>query len=1304
MRAMRFHSLHLPFLCVALLSTHASQPSAVSKAPAIGDAGLQKAPASAARTRAARLNLLGATRAQPLEFYPVAGASHEARFVANGAGYSLTLGDASMTLTSWRKSASDATAGKQKSASDAAARTADLTPQRVETESATVEFVGANRDSKAVGLEPSNSYANFMIGNDPAKWRSHVTGFGRVRYGSLYPGIDLVYHGELHRKLEYDLAVAPGADPQQIRLRVTGDRDARIGKDGDLELNGPEGAIRLDRPMLYQSLQGGKKAIAGGFVQLARNEFGFRAAKYDTAKPLIIDPTINLLYSTYAGGVHDDQAIDMTLDATGNVYITGEAASQDFPVSGNAYQTVRKNIGVYIYNAVVMKFDPSGDLLFSTFLGGNTGDQGEGIRVDSSGLVYVGGGTSSDDFPVTANAYQGTYGGGEDAFFAVLSNDGSQLIYSTYLGGSGNENIYRMAADPAGGFWFVGAASAPGLPATAGAYQAKPNGTDNGFIAKVAFNANNPQPLTIDALTFLGGSNSSEAGSLYDISLDPQGNVYVTGMTESTDYPTTANAYQRGSQFTLSGGCFNSSNPNSIVPVSELSADLKTLIYSTVLGGTTEDTNGFPGCNQFGHTIHADGKGNIWVLGDVAMSNFPTTSNAISTQLNGNGTAGADLFVTELTPGQQSTTLAYGTYLGGSEFDYGDRAVWDANNNIWIVATSQSTDWPGIVQGTSLQPANAGGYDVTLTELQPDGSKILYATYFGGSGDEDANLGRAALALDANGNFYLAGGTGSTNYPVTSSAFQPVFADGDANPDGYDFYYTLLGNGAIGTIGPVVGGDTGDTTITIDGAGYASGATCSLVQGTTTIAAVAATVNAGGTSINCTFSLNGAATGSYSVVVANPNGSSFTKAGAFTVESGGGPIIAADVIGRPKIRTGEPATYDIVVSNSGTQDAYFTVVQVGFSGGIELLSLGGALTDPTDTTHFDYSQGSLITASDGYAYSELLVPFLAAGQSYSIPVQIEAPVDASVFEVNAVAQTPWFSSASAARASLAALNPAALPTSCVSAAPNAPTDDCLGTYVNYVSTAAASTTVGSTEPSPTQVNSVSASAASAFATQFATLLGKMLDVQQGTASLSTLAAPFVTQPGASEVTSFQAVAEDYGSLAGQPPITQVRRASAHRVSVVEGADRAKPASGPINALDCDICGPFVLDSESQLACAFDVRILIYKQQCSVSSTPGFTCVPVTNWWDIQEPCHDDKGQYCPTAPKYMLRSKGNLPLSQSTMGSLAYLVRPRPQAGAGAGGASCSSSGGSIDPNYKAGPNGDRSASLYVIWVHSAAL
>ncbi len=977
--------------------------------------GVAQTPAATA----SRQRTLRQAAARPsISFVPNRGqATRDDLFVARSGGTSIALQQDGLEIDTARTKAKSETAAIGSEAGDGTAGmpASARTLPKIEMSRVRLQFAGANTAAKIEGLDPTLTRVNYFHGNDPTQWQTNLPSYSRVKYTGLYPGVDLVYYGERERHLEYDLVVAPGADPDQIQLNVSGDHAASIDASGNLLLDGIKGGVSLMRPVLYQNIEGGKRAVQGSFVKLPDGKFGFSHAAYDRTRPLIIDPTISLLYATYAGGIHNDEAFDLTLDAKGNAYLAGQSASEDFPVTSNAYQPTRSNLGSYIYDAVVMKFDSSGTLLVSTFLGGSQNEQGEGIRVDASGLIYLTGSTSSSDFPVTSNALQSAYGGNGDAYFSVLSSDGSQLLYSTYLGGGGSENAYRMIADPSGAFWLAGSANASGLPATAGAYQPQPNGADNGFVAKVSFNAALPQPLTIDALTFLGGSSQDNEFGLADIALDAAGNVYVAGASNSTDFPVTANAYQKPSSFTISGGCSNSPSPHSIVTVSEFSADLKKLIYSTALGGKTEDQNGYPICNQFGRTIHPDSKGNIWVIGTVGMSDFPTTANALSKQLNGNGNAGVDSFIAELTPGTQSTTLTYGSYLGGSGFDYGSHGVWDATGNIWIVTATQSSDWPGIVTGTSLQPTIAGGYDIGLLELEPDGAKILYSTYLGGSGDEDANSGRASIALDANSNVYLAGGTGSGNFPVTGNAVQPTFADGDAGPDGYDLYYAVLGGGSVGVVTPTSGGNAGDVTITVSGSGIQANSTCSLTLNGTTIASILATVNATGTSITCTFPLSGASTGNYTVAVISPGGVTTTAASTFAVQNGGGPDLWVDIVGRSTLRVGEPSNFAITYGNSGTTDAYGvtlylrydpTLTSSIFNSTSASNSYGDLPLSPVpdfsgDGTSYNSISPMYTSSVDGYSVVPILISKIPAGTSSSflIPLQADALGDDATIEV-----------------------------------------------------------------------------------------------------------------------------------------------------------------------------------------------------------------------------------------------------------------------------------------------------------------
>jgi Beta-propeller repeat len=909
-----------------------------------------------------------------------------------------------------------------------------------------IEFVGGNSDVAVEALDAQPGKASYFQGNDPKLWAAGLPTYARVRYRNLYPGIDLIFYSS-NGQLEYDFVVASGADPGKIRLRLDGTDPVELTAGGELEVGTGAQAV-LHRPQLYQNLSMGKKLVGGRFRRLDAETVGFICAGYDRSKTLVIDPAIKLVYSTYMGGQHDDEANAIAVDAAGDAYIVGYSASQDYPVTGNAYQIARMDIGTYTYDVVIMKFDPSGTLLYSTFLGGSQTDEGGAVVIDAAGDAWLGGSTYSSDFPVTQGAYQGTYGGGKDAFLAEISPDGSGLLYSTYLGGAGDEYIGSMILNSDGSMWMSGGASAAGLPASSGAFQTKPNGADNYFVGKVTF-SQTTGAMQIPYLTFIGGSNSNEEAFWGSLALDATGNVYLAGGTQSPDYPVTSNAYQK--PFPLSDGCYAGTTPNSIPTLTKFSPDLTKALYSTVIGGQTEALGGGePDCNQFALSIHLDAQGNIWLTGTTGMSDFPVTSNAISKQLGTNGQAGVDFFLAELSA--DGSKELYGTFLGGSAFDYAARGVWDANNNIWISGTTASTDFP--VTSNALQSANAGGYDATLTELSPDGTKILYSTYLGGNGDDGLD-GDGVIAIDGSGNIHLAGETASTNFPETPTAFQQVFANGDLGADSADIFYSVLGSGIIGTVTPPTAGNTGDTTITINGAGFEPGATCTITMGGTTLTATATSVNATGTSISCTFSLNGAAAGSYSVQVTDPNGgSTFTKAAALTVDSGGQPNVWVNIVGRPKIRVGVSSIVTVNYGNSGTVDAYFTGLKVAMppnvSASYNVGVTAGTAKSSAATTASVSSTGSTIP---------LLIPHLAPGTSGSFLLTISDAVNNDNYAITATIGHPWYTSATDAEADLTAQSQTFTAAStCATPSQAIPgVYSCLGPYLTALQTGGLST-------------------------------------------------------------------------------------------------------------------------------------------------------------------------------------------------------------------------------------------------------
>jgi len=331
-----------------------------------------------------------------------------------------------------------------------------------------------------------------------------------------------------------------------------------------------------------------------------------------------------LVYSTYLGGSSYDKGLGIAVDSSGNAYMTGSTVSTNFPTTAGAFETSLAQGE----NAFVTKLNPSGSaLVYSTYLGGSREDWGTGIAVDSSGHAYVTGLAHSSNFPTTAGAFQASLAGGFNAFITKLNPGGSALVYSTYLGGSGDDIGDGIAVDSSGNAYVAGYATSTNFPTTAGAFQTTLAGSSNAFVSKL-----NPGGSALVYSTYLGGTGG-ESGD--GIALDSSGNAYVTGWTESTNFPTTAGAFQT----TLAG----SSNAF----VTTLNPGGSALVYSTYLGGSSNDVPS---------GIAVDALGNACVTGRTNSSNFPTTAGAFQTSLA--GTLNAFVAKFENTPRAQVANLA----------------------------------------------------------------------------------------------------------------------------------------------------------------------------------------------------------------------------------------------------------------------------------------------------------------------------------------------------------------------------------------------------------------------------------------------------------------------------------------------------------------------------------------------------------------------------------------------------------------------------------------------------------------------
>ncbi|MBM3460135.1 MAG: hypothetical protein FJX77_16570, partial [Armatimonadetes bacterium] len=336
-----------------------------------------------------------------------------------------------------------------------------------------IRFSGARPGRSARPEQPLPGRVNYLLGNDPGRWITGLPTYGRVRFDGIYPGVDVVYYGR-ERSLEYDLVVAPGADPDRIRMEFAGGAP-ELQPDGALALRLPEGAVVLEKPVLYQTAPEGRTPVEGSYRLLAEGRVGFRIGAYDRSRELVIDPLLQ--YSGLIGGTGLDTGTGAAVDEDGFATIAGYTESTNFPTA-DALRATAGGGG----DAFVARFSPDGsELVYATYLGGSGQDAATDVEVDATGAAYVTGTTNSTNFP-TAAPLQGARAGDTDAFLAKLSPDGGALTYSTYLGGAGRDGSNGVAVNPAGEAIIAGFTASRNFPTTAGAIQPVFGGDFDGFV------------------------------------------------------------------------------------------------------------------------------------------------------------------------------------------------------------------------------------------------------------------------------------------------------------------------------------------------------------------------------------------------------------------------------------------------------------------------------------------------------------------------------------------------------------------------------------------------------------------------------------------------------------------------------------------------------------------------------------------------------------------------------------------------------------------------------------------------------
>ncbi len=571
--------------------------------------------------------------------------------------------------------------------------------------------------------DPLPGRSNYYLGKGRKGSLEGIPHYGKAVYKGLYHGIDLVLHGG-KGGVEYDFVLHPGSDPGDIMMRVSGASSLHLDERGGLVVVTGKRRILHRTPLIYQERKGEKEIVKGGYLISGTGVISFTVGLYDRSRDLIIDPEIS--FSTFLGGTSTDEGLGLFVDGNGNSYITGRTTSTDFPTQ-NPVQSSSAGVD----DVFVSKFDSTGKtLLFSTYFGGSGSDKGRGVAVDLSGNVYVAGTTSSSDFPLlgefqtalsgpsdaflfklnslgtllfstyyggggieealgikvnsaggafvtgltgstdltTVNAFQSSFGGGvEDAFAAKIDTTARTLVYSTFLGGSGDDRGEGIAIDDADRMYIVGTTSSTDFPVK-NAFQGSTGGLDDVFVSKIDLSFAGATAHIFS--TYFGGSGNDRGRG---ITLDSVSAPYVTGSTSSSNFP-----LQNPFQSSLSGG-FD-------VFLFKMSSDGNSLSYSTYIGGSGFDE---------GTAVALSSKKEAYLTGETTSSDFPTV-DPIQSSIAGSD----DIFVVEVK--SSGDGLIFSTFVGGSSFDSGKGVGLDSSENVYVGGLTDSTDFPADAFDTSL--------------------------------------------------------------------------------------------------------------------------------------------------------------------------------------------------------------------------------------------------------------------------------------------------------------------------------------------------------------------------------------------------------------------------------------------------------------------------------------------------------------------------------------------------------------------------------------------------------------------------
>ena len=609
---------------------------------------------------------------------------------------------------------------------------------------------GEARPVKPEGRGTLSHRSNFFLGADPSRWCTGVPNYRSVVYPGLYEGVDLAFHPS-EDGLKYEFIVHPGARVDDISLLYQGADALLLDANGDLrivmpyteliehapysyQLNSAPGSLCVGQVPTYFPEQGDENLEIPSRFEVEGNRVRFRIGDYDPTRLLVIDP---LIFSTYLGGSESDNALDLLLEPDGNILLTGDSYSTDFPTTEGVYDNDNNgDRDIFIF-----RMSPDGsEMLCSTLIGGGGQDVAHGIAIDDDGNIYVAGRTDSVDFPTTAGAYDETHNGENDVVVFKMNGQCTELLYSTFVGGGNYEVGYAgVVVDDSGSAFVAGHTNSLDFPTTPDAYDRSYYAAGwDGFAFKLE-----PDGSDLAYSSYFGGWDYEGAR---DIMVDGAGNAYLTGDTTSVDFPTTSGVYDE---------TYNGERDGFVLVFNQDGSDL---VFSTFLGGSD---------NDIPNAILSGEGDTLWLTGTSYSVDYPTTSDAYDDSNNGE----RDFFISRLT--NDGTELRYSTLIGGGDTDEA-YALAPEGDVVHVGGRTGSDDFPVTWDALSLENAgNLDGVVLTLDTALAGEEQLRYSTYLGGAENE------AVWSLKLRGgDLYCTGLSSSTDFPTTAGAFQTEYNGG----------------------------------------------------------------------------------------------------------------------------------------------------------------------------------------------------------------------------------------------------------------------------------------------------------------------------------------------------------------------------------------------------------------------------------------------------------------------------------------------------------------------------------------------